>query len=141
MLRIVLSLLAVLPTLLPPGMCVCQFVPHPTASTAKGTKAPHRHRCSCCRHVETAATESSTRPKVPAHGWNLPSEQHDSSCPAAQGTPLPRLTNASASQLVMAVGIYAIGSVHLRTISLEPPDQPPHSTRIPAHLGYSVLRI
>ena len=54
---------------------------------------------------------------------------------------MPRLTNVAASQLVMAVGIHAIESVHLRTISLEPPSEPPHSTRIPAHLGYSVLRI
>jgi hypothetical protein len=141
MLRIVLSLLALLPTLLPPGMCVCQFVPAPAVSTAKVAEAPRRQRCTCCRHAERPAAESSTRPKTPAHGWNSPPVPHDSSCPAAQDTPLPRMVNASASQLAMAVGLRAADHVPLRTISLELPDPPPHSTRIPAHLGFSVLRI
>ena len=51
------------------------------------------------------------------------------------------MTNVAALQLVMAVGFHAADSVPLRTISLEPPSEPPHSTRIPAHLGFRVLLI
>ena len=141
MLRTVLCLLAMLPTLLPPGICVCRFVPCTSASTAKGTEAPRRHRCTCCRHVERPIADSSNRQKTPAHGWSLPTTPHDASCPVVRDAPFPQIVNVGTSQLVMAVGLLAIDGVHLRTISLEPPSEPPHSTRIPAHLGFSVLRI
>jgi hypothetical protein len=141
MLRTVVSLLAVLPTLLPPGICVCQFVPPPSAATAKAPEAPRRQRCTCCRHAERPTTVASTRPKAPAHGWNLPPTPHDTSCPAAQDTPLPRLANIGSSQLVMAVDLHEVDTVHLRDISLELLSPPRHLIRFPAHLGFSVLLI
>jgi hypothetical protein len=142
MLRIFVSLLAVLPTLLPPGMCVCQFVPQTSVQAVKATETPRRHCCSCCRaHPERTVADSSTRKSAPAHGWNEPREPHDSSCPVVHGTPMPRLANLARSQLVMAVGILAIDGVHLHTMSLDWLPEPRHTTRIPAHLGFRVLQI
>jgi hypothetical protein len=121
-------------------MCVCQFVPQPDSAAVKMMEAPRRHRCSCCRHLDRTVAESAPKQKIPGHGWNESAPSHDSSCPLAQSTPLPRLTNTASSQLVMAVGIHAADSVPLHTILLDPPAEP-HSSRFPSHIGFRVLLI
>src|SRR4051794_39428213 len=106
MLRTILTLLAVLPTLLPPGMCVCRLVPQACVTQTKSVEAPRRHRsCSCHRHVERTVAGSTTSNHRHGHGWNEPTQPHDSGCPIVHGTPLPRLVGADATQLVTALQI------------------------------------
>jgi hypothetical protein len=141
MFRTILSLLAVLPTLLPPGMCVCQLAPPISVAAAKSTDAPKRfHRCSCCRQrTQRPLADSSTRQKTPGHGWNESSPIHDPACPVLHGTPLPRMLSGNASQLVTTVAVRASVPLPLPTAPVESSSDPPPLT--PPHLGFRVLLI
>lgn len=99
--RTVVSLLALLPMLMPPGMCVCQFLPAERAHASLAPVSPAlppvpvhadaRRDCSCDSCRERAATnvrdEAAGRRTPPAH--DPPSRpgpvEHWPGCPAAIG--------------------------------------------------------
>lgn len=81
MIRPVLSLLAVLPMLMPPGMCLCQFVPARAGGSGTSpspTPAEARHaddcRCESCR--------TSDAPSAPADDTRTNHQPTDGSRPA-----------------------------------------------------------
>lgn len=100
MIRPVLSLLAVLPMLMPPGMCLCQFVPARAggsgalpspvpAPTRVGTRHGDCCRCESCRTSDTPSaladdTRTNHQPTdgprpAPRPGWPC--------CPAVLNAP------------------------------------------------------
>jgi hypothetical protein len=101
MFRALVLLLILPPMLLPPGMCVCQFIPVGKASTAPVSAPPSRQTslghntdpqpdCTCdsCRHARTAPTvpegENEQAIRTPADGPSNPGPgKHLPCCPAA----------------------------------------------------------
>lgn len=124
MLRVLALLLMLPPTLLPPGMCVCQFVPLGKASAARqspsharGVSAAHaatpRPDCSCdsCRSPSTERGAADDRP--PPFSVESPADpgpgKHWPGCPAAVGAaPLDVVVTAvtAPADLVVLVDLF-----------------------------------
>lgn len=96
--RSLFLLVAGLPMLMPPGMCVCQFVPCRTAAVPLATtqllasQGPrHAPDCTCCRsHRLEASADTSPRDYGPEATPGSPSPcplpgKHWPGCPAALG--------------------------------------------------------
>jgi hypothetical protein len=99
MLRIVISLFVSLPMLMPPGMCLCEFLPCPDASAADSKLNTSEEESDCqCRcghgHLRSArkgkGTGSQTLTRAAATGRHesdpIPQpETHHPGCPASIG--------------------------------------------------------
>lgn len=89
-LRHLLALVVGLPMLMPPGICVCQFVPCGDASTeyqetSSETVAVATERCKCSTHrdkTELASTDELLAKLSPGHAPH----EHAPGCPAKLGT-------------------------------------------------------
>jgi len=98
-LRTITTLLVVLQMLVPPGMCVCQVVPHAGAPGHDDGEEAHHASCCGCREVETA-------PPAPGHGPVDPAAparpSHLPSCPALLPADHAKLVKPSDPLLLLA---------------------------------------
>jgi hypothetical protein len=77
MLRTLLSLLAVLPMLVPSGLCVCQFAPGRAADSSASKLTANAESCPCCAsHAERESDSSEP---------SSPDDNHCPNCPAVLG--------------------------------------------------------
>jgi len=88
-LRHLLALVVGLPMLMPPGMCVCQFVPCSDASTeyqetSSDTAAVAAERCKCSTHRNAVELTSSDEPVAKSSPRHVPHD-HAPGCPAKLG--------------------------------------------------------
>ncbi len=101
MLRTIVTYLAVLPMLMPPGVCVCQLVPGGRAAAATAPPPPTGHAadgrrgcvCASCRERQPEAGTSTSdgpgdRPSDDGPRRPVPAE-HWPGCPAADGAMPP----------------------------------------------------
>jgi hypothetical protein len=97
MLRIVTSLLIVLQMLLPPGMCICQFVPqvcaeplevkaqddHPVTSQRSSCCCCHKARATTSGHTDQIRSAARSSSEEGLHSDDAPVHpSHDPDCPA-----------------------------------------------------------
>ena len=90
MLRQLLTLVVSLPMLMPPGMCVCQFVAYGDAATehretSSDTAVSVPVFCKCSTHQHVTDLVSTDEPAATSSPGQFPHE-HDPSCPALLGT-------------------------------------------------------
>lgn len=121
MIRIVVTILVAVQALLPPGMCLCQFVPtgtitpqaHETAPTSQPSVAVEESCCSCpaCRAAPAATPPSHEQA---ATDREAPHERH----------PLPTPTSPCSGCPVVSAGPAA------RAAILPAPEQVPLDTTV-----------
>lgn len=90
MVRGIVLLLTALPMLMPPGMCVCQFVPRHNDATCRDEKACDSAGdtstwCKCSTHSEFSQVQPAGEPVATSSSGHVPHE-HAPGCPAALGT-------------------------------------------------------
>ena len=115
MIRVWLTLLAVLPMLVPQGICLCQFLPceqpasTPTAESTLSPVAAKTSSCSCSRHSSRGASSDRQGPGEGrqvhasiASAAPLP-EERSSPLPHSHMPGCPALTAASARSAVLPV--------------------------------------
>ena len=96
MLRRVLSLLLILPLLLPQGMCICDLAHSCRACeanpcTVSQAPAPQRTACKCCKHKRTGSPGRPDRVLAQSHTCrhSIPAKRDDDKhapcCPAKAG--------------------------------------------------------
>lgn len=83
MLRALLPLLAVLPMLMPSGLCICQFAPSRVADSSASKLTTKAENCPCCASHSERESDSSEP--------GSPTDDHCPNCPAVLGaaTALP----------------------------------------------------
>src|SRR5262245_55563 len=80
--RAVITMLAGLPMLLPPGLCTCTFARQ--ASPAPNSTVVETPRCCCSGHAKKTASRNGVTKvaKVDHVTSGLPRQEHDRGCPA-----------------------------------------------------------
>ncbi len=99
-----ISLLAVLPMLMPPGVCICQFFPcHPlpanSSSSCESAEAQTEEQCCCAAHRSRTKNDSRSQPKLQHRESHLvtnsplpDSDTHSPGCPASVAAAVSRVT-------------------------------------------------
>lgn len=155
MFRALVLLLILPPLLIPPGMCICQFVPIGKASAAP-TPSPHasvgqaagpRSDCTCdsCRRSRTAAVpeRGDDRPTPPPGGPVPVPGKHWPGCPAVGGlAPLSTVVLPAPVQadLVLAPDFYTPIAESDIPLDRTAPASPPFSSP-PLFISHCALLI
>lgn len=114
MIRIVLSLLAALPMLMPPGICLCQAAPRNADQLQKQSVAakvapPAPSQCCCTRHRKRTEATQYLASNLPAGRKSIqpdstPSqqnEQHSPGCPAASDATSSKFVQRTVSHFLV----------------------------------------
>jgi hypothetical protein len=144
-----LSLLLVLPLLLPPGVCVCDFVHRCQACSECEAKVElAKPTCGCCRHRRAAPAGKDQRTIARTHTCHrsIPIDRrndHAPGCPAKTGGSVWKIKTAQASLSVSPqfTGIFAMPDVPAASAALSSPSFHLAAADQPLYLTLLTLRI